>query len=137
VLFYFSFARPDALTPYARKALHCLVGAKLLNTLSGSAACTVVFSLISADICFFVSLPRPLSQLSGLGTFSAATMGIAVLLAIVFSGIQDHPAGYVAGEAPIVTKWPVPGTGFVGGSVPRVQRGTGRLTRPLQACPRF
>ena len=99
-----------------RTALHCLVGAKLLNTLTnGNAACTVVWSVVTAAICFFVSLPRPLSQLSGLGIFSAVTMGIAVLLAIIFAGIQDHPFGYIAGQEPLVTRLPVPGTTYVAG----------------------
>jgi len=76
------------------QGLHCIVGAKLLNTLSGSARCTIIFSMVSAIACFIVSLPRTLSQLSGLGTFAAVTMGISVLLAIIFSGIQDFPEGY-------------------------------------------
>ncbi|KAJ7168312.1 transmembrane amino acid transporter protein-domain-containing protein [Mycena crocata] len=97
------------------QGLHCLVGAKLLNTLSNSALCTIGFSAISALLCFVLSLPRTLNQLSGLGTFSAVTMGIAVLLAIIFAGIQSEPFGYVAGEAPIVTKFPVAGTTFVTG----------------------
>ncbi|KAI0033224.1 transmembrane amino acid transporter protein-domain-containing protein [Vararia minispora EC-137] len=98
------------------QALHCIVGAKLLNTLSNSAACTIAFSAVSAVACFVVSLPRTLSQLSVLGTFSAVTMGIAVLLAIIFSGIQDHPFGYTAelGE-PIVTVIPVKGTTYIAG----------------------
>ncbi len=96
-------------------ALHCLVGAKLLNTLTNSATCTVAFSAIAAIICFFFSLPRPLSQLSGLGTFSAVTMGIAVLLAIIFAGIQDHPAGYIAGDEPIVHLFAPKGTTYVAG----------------------
>ncbi|KAJ7632115.1 transmembrane amino acid transporter protein-domain-containing protein [Roridomyces roridus] len=98
------------------QALHCLVGAKLLNTLSNSAVCTIGFSAIAAVICFIVSLPRTLNQLSGLGTFSAVTMGIAVLLAIIFSGIQDEPFGFVAGEPPLVTSFPVAANlGFVSG----------------------
>jgi hypothetical protein len=97
------------------QALHCLVGAKLLNTLTDSAECTVAFSAIAAVLCFFVSLPRPLSQLSHLGTFSAATQGVAVLLAIIFVAIQGHPAGYIAGAEPIVTLVPVKGTTFVSG----------------------
>jgi hypothetical protein len=64
-------------------------------------------------LCFFASLPRTLNQLSGLGTFSAVTMGIAVLLAIIFSGIQSEPFGFVAGEPGIVTNFPVAGTTFV------------------------
>lgn len=87
----------------------------MLNTLSGSALCTVAFSAITAVFCFFLSLPRPLSQLSTLGTFSAATMGIAVLLAIVFAGVQDHPFGYVAGDEPIVHLFAPKGTTYVAG----------------------
>ncbi|KAI0263580.1 transmembrane amino acid transporter protein-domain-containing protein [Gloeopeniophorella convolvens] len=97
------------------QALHCLVGAKLLNTLTDSAACTVAFSVISACACFFVSLPRTLNQLGSLGVISAVTMGIAVLLAIIFSGVQDHPFGYILGEEPLVTAVPVKGTSYVTG----------------------
>ncbi|KAJ7222941.1 transmembrane amino acid transporter protein-domain-containing protein [Mycena rebaudengoi] len=97
------------------QALHCLVGAKLLNTLTNSAWCTIGFSAISAILCFLLSLPRTLSQLSGLGTFSAITMGIAVLLAIVFSGIQHEPFGYVPGKEPIVDMFAGPGITFVTG----------------------
>lgn len=67
-------------------------------------------------ICFFVSLPRPLSQLSGMGVFSAVTMGIAVLLAIIFAGIQDHPFGHIVGQEPLVTRVPVAGTTYVAGA---------------------
>jgi hypothetical protein len=42
-------------------------------------------------------------------------MGLAVLLAIIFAGIQGNPAGFIAGQAPIVTKWPLPGTTYVSG----------------------
>ena len=102
--------------PAESAGLHCLVGAELLNTLSDSAECTVAFSAISAAVCFFISLPRTLSQLSRLGTFSAVTMGISVLLAIIFSGVQSHPFGYVDGEEPLVTVIPVKGTSFVMGA---------------------
>lgn len=42
-------------------------------------------------------------------------MGIAVLLGIIFAGIQKHPFGYIAGEEPIVTIIPVSGTSYVMG----------------------
>lgn len=95
------------------QALHVLVGAELLNTLTNSSTCTIVFSAVTVVICFFFTLPRTLAQLSYLGLFSAATMGIAVLLAMVFSGIQDHPFIYIAGHEPIVTVIPVKGTTYV------------------------
>ncbi|KAJ3900758.1 transmembrane amino acid transporter protein-domain-containing protein [Lentinula edodes] len=94
--------------------LHCLVGAKLLNTLSNGALCSISFSAISAVICFTCSLPRTLKQMSWLGVFSAATMGIAVLLAMIFSGVQDFPPGFT-GQLPIVTVIPVPQTTYIAG----------------------
>jgi ABC-type Mn2+/Zn2+ transport system permease subunit len=103
------------LTRLGDSALHCIVGAKLLNTLTNSATCTIAFSAVSAVACFLCSLPRTLSEISALGIFSAATMGIAVLLSMIFAGIQDHPFGYILGEEPIVTAIPVAGTTFVVG----------------------
>ncbi|KAL0571542.1 hypothetical protein V5O48_010418 [Marasmius crinis-equi] len=97
------------------QALHVLVGAKLLNTLTESSQCTVVFAVIATVICLIISLPRTLRELAHMGTFSAVTMGIAVLLAIIFAGVQKHPFGYVEGDEPIVTIIPVPGTSFVAG----------------------
>ncbi|KAJ7177001.1 hypothetical protein C8R46DRAFT_1213568 [Mycena filopes] len=43
------------------QGLHCIVGAKLLNTLTGSSMCTITFSAITAIICFVFSLPRTLN----------------------------------------------------------------------------
>ncbi|KAI1784526.1 transmembrane amino acid transporter protein-domain-containing protein [Ganoderma leucocontextum] len=97
------------------QALHVLVGAKLLNTLTNSAACTIAFSAVATVICFVFTLPRTLSELSHLGLFSAVTMGIAVLLAIIFAGVEDHPYRWTPGDDPIVTLWPVKGTTFVAG----------------------
>ncbi|THU90614.1 hypothetical protein K435DRAFT_728243 [Dendrothele bispora CBS 962.96] len=96
------------------QALHCLVGAELLNTLTNSSQCTITYSAIAAIICFFFSLPRTLKDMSKLGIFSAVTMGIAVLLAIIFSGVQSAPFKFT-GEAPIVTSIPVKGTSYVAG----------------------
>lgn len=42
-------------------------------------------------------------------------MGIAVLLAIIFAGIQDHPFNYIVGQEPLVTRLPVQGTTYVAG----------------------
>ncbi|KAJ3875357.1 transmembrane amino acid transporter protein-domain-containing protein [Lentinula edodes] len=97
------------------QALHVITGAKYLNTVSNSAECSLTFGAITAIICFIVSLPRTLNQMSGLGTFSAITMGIAVLLTIIFSGVQSHPFGYIAGQEPLVTAIPIPGTSYVAG----------------------
>lgn len=42
-------------------------------------------------------------------------MGVAVLLAIIFSGVQKHPFGYVSGDEPLVTLIPAQGTTYVAG----------------------
>ncbi|KAG6833329.1 hypothetical protein H0H87_008505 [Tephrocybe sp. NHM501043] len=97
------------------QALHVLVGAKLLNTLSNSAQCSIIFGVISACICFFFTLPRTLNQMSYISFFSASTMSIAILLTMIFAGVQSHPAKYIAGSDPIVTVIPIRGTTFVSG----------------------
>lgn len=72
-----------------------------------------------AVICFFCSLPRTFDTLSKLATVSAFFTFVAVLLAAVFAGIEDHPAGYtldptagLSGE-PVVLVIPATGTTFV------------------------
>jgi len=50
-----------------------------------------------------------------MGVFSAVTMGLAVLLSIIFAGVQKHPFGYIPGQEPIVTVIPVKGTTYVAG----------------------
>ncbi|KAG6906480.1 hypothetical protein DXG01_013719 [Tephrocybe rancida] len=97
------------------QALHVLVGAEVLNTLSNSSQCTIVFAVVSGCICFFFTLPRTLSQMSYIAFFSAGTMGIAISLTMIFSGVQSHPAGYIPGDEPIVTAVSIVGTTFVQG----------------------
>lgn len=88
---------------------------------------TVVFAIITTLICWIGSLPRTFDMMSKLGTASAVFTFIAVVLATIFSGIEDHPAGFSAtpgidetGSAipwgnPLVTVIPVTGTTFVAG----------------------
>lgn len=101
------------------QGLHVLVGAKYLNTMTASdnVACrTVSFSVLMFLICWVCSLPRTFDGLAKLGLVSAIFTFISVLLATIFAGIQDHPAGYTAADGnPIVTVGPVLGTSFVSG----------------------
>lgn len=76
------------------QGLHVLVGSKYLNSVSNHGTCSVVFSVVTAVICFVVSMPRTFAGMSHLAAFSAATMFIAVILSMIFAGIQDHPAGW-------------------------------------------
>ncbi|KAL1985157.1 hypothetical protein VTN96DRAFT_8179 [Rasamsonia emersonii] len=107
------------------QGLHCLVGAEYLNTMTGHPTCTIVYSVVTAVISFFVSLPRTFSGLSRLATFSAFFTFVSVLLATIFSAIEPHPAGYnpdpnhvtadgtKMGGEPIVLAFPAAGTSFV------------------------
>lgn len=55
-------------------------------------------------------------MLSKLGTASAAFTFISVILATIFAGIQDHPAGFSVEDGnPIVTAVPILSTTFVSG----------------------
>lgn len=100
---------------------HVFTGAKILNTLSDHSICTVGFQAISAIIGIAVSLPRTLKHISFMGVFSAVCMGIAILLCLVFSGIEPHPgAGYggkypTLGEVKTYGGLPPPTPSFVNG----------------------
>ncbi|KAF4308929.1 putative neutral amino acid protein [Botryosphaeria dothidea] len=99
------------------QGLHCLVGAKYLNTMTNHSVCTIGFSAIVAVISWICSLPRTFSTLAKLATASAFFTFISVLLATIFKAIEPHPAGYdpeTLGE-PIVLAIPAAGTSFVAG----------------------
>jgi hypothetical protein len=97
------------------QGLHCLTGAKYLNTMTGHGLCTIGFSAIVATISFFASLPRTFNTLALLGTASAFFTFISVILATIFSGIEDHPAKYPKFGEPRVLAIPEAGTTFVAG----------------------
>ncbi|KAL4939974.1 hypothetical protein BDV06DRAFT_27796 [Aspergillus oleicola] len=98
------------------QGLHCLVGAEWFNTITGHGTCTIVFSLITAIVSLICSIPRTFSTLSKVATISALATFISVLLAVIFSAIEDKPAGYTPADGdPIVKAIPVEGTTFVSG----------------------
>lgn len=98
------------------QALHCLVGAKYLNTMTNHAICTIGFAAIVAVISFFCSLPRTFSTLSFIATFSAFFTFVSVILAAAFAGIEEHPEAYDAATGdPVISIVPVAGTTFVAG----------------------
>jgi hypothetical protein len=97
------------------QGLHCLVGAKYLNTMSNHSMCTVAFSAIVAAVSFLCSLPRTFSSLAKIGAASAVFTFISVLLATIFSAVEDHPAGFPAKGMKQVFAVPPAGTTFVVG----------------------
>jgi len=93
--------------------LHCLVGAKWWNTITGHGMCTIGFAAITAIISFGASIPRTFSGLAKLATFSALFTFISVILAAAFSGAEGKPAGYPEKGEPTVLAFPAKGTTFV------------------------
>lgn len=102
------------------QALHVLVGAEYLNTMTENTfigGCrTVEFSVVITFICWMASLPRTFSMMAKLATASAFFTFISVVLATAFAGVQGKPAGYTSAKGePIVTAFPVASTTFVQG----------------------
>lgn len=95
--------------------LHCLVGAKYLNTMTNHSVCTIGFSAIVAVISWICSLPRTFDSLSKAATLSALFTFVSVLLATIFSAIEPHPNKYPSKGEPIVLAIPAAGTSFVMG----------------------
>lgn len=97
---------------------HVLTGAKVLNTLSDHSQCTVVFSIIVMLMGIVLSTPRTLKHVSFMSMFSSACMGLAILLFLVFVGIEAGPGtgynGTWPAAGPVATYAVTPkGTTFV------------------------
>ncbi|KAJ5385541.1 hypothetical protein N7517_003452 [Penicillium concentricum] len=97
---------------------HVLTGAKVLNTLSDHTLCTAVFSIITAVVGIVMSMPRTLQHISFMSMFSSACMGIAILLFLIFAGIEEAPLygyrGNYPTDGPVKTyAFPLPGTTWV------------------------
>jgi hypothetical protein len=95
--------------------LHCLVGAKWWNTITGHGTCTIVFAAITAIISWVMSMPRTFSGLAKVATFSAFFTFISVILAAAFSGVEGKPAGYPSLGEPTVYAIPPSSLTFVAG----------------------
>lgn len=82
------------------QALHILVIARYLNTMTNHSECTVVFAVIGGLISWVCSLPRTFNALSWGATASAFTTFVSVILAAAFAGAegQTGTAGYTPGS---------------------------------------
>ncbi|KAK4542353.1 hypothetical protein LTR36_006809 [Oleoguttula mirabilis] len=97
---------------------HVLTGAKVINTLSDHSLCTVVFSVIVTLMGIVMSIPRTLKHVSFMSMFSASCMAIAILLFLVFSGIEAAPLYGYNGDYPTdgavrTYAFPIAGTTWV------------------------
>ncbi|WVF70360.1 hypothetical protein IAT40_005150 [Kwoniella sp. CBS 6097] len=79
---------------------HVFTGAKIFNTLTDSAVCTVIFQAVSAILGIIVSLPRTLNHVSTMSVVSAIAMAIAIILSMVYAGIEDAPLYGYGGDYP-------------------------------------
>lgn len=97
------------------QGLHTLTGSEILNVLSEHGTCTLVFSIIIMIVCFLLTLPRKMENVAMLSIVSALSMFIAILLVMIFTGVQGrNPVGMDAGP-PTITAWAPEGTTFVDG----------------------
>lgn len=98
------------------QGLHTLTGSEILNVLSNHGTCTLAFSIIIMLVCFLLTLPRKMENVAMMGIVSAISMGIAILLLLIFSGIQGrNPVDAIPGEPVRITAFAPPGTTFVDG----------------------
>ncbi|KAF2767703.1 hypothetical protein EJ03DRAFT_275613 [Teratosphaeria nubilosa] len=97
---------------------HVLTGAKVLNTLSDHSLCTVTFSVIVMIMGIVLSIPRTLNHVSFMSMFSAFFMAVAILLFLIFAGIEAAPLygynGNYPTDGPVKTyAFPPAGTTWV------------------------
>src|ERR1700759_4742570 len=97
---------------------HILTAAKIFNTLSDHSLCTVVFSIIGTLIGIVLSIPRTLRHISFMSIGSSICMGIAILLFMIFAGIEKAPGYGYNGSYPtdgevFTYKYPLPKTTWV------------------------
>ncbi|KAA8915197.1 hypothetical protein TRICI_002554 [Trichomonascus ciferrii] len=95
--------------------VHVFTGRNYLETVAPGKVCGVVYGIVVAIVCFLFSLPRTFASMSWPALFSAGTMGLSVVLAMIFSGVQDAPANYDPAIPVKYNLFPAPGTTFVQG----------------------
>lgn len=97
---------------------HILMGTQVLNAVTDHSLCTAVFGVIVTLICIVISIPRTLGHVSIMSIGSAICMGLAILLFMIFVGIEDHPASGMQGAYPVAGPvktyaFPQPGTTWI------------------------
>ncbi|CAI7621042.1 unnamed protein product [Penicillium manginii] len=67
---------------------HILTFSIMMNTLSNHGACTIIFCLVGAILCFVLTLSRRLEEVSWLGIISSASIFTAVMITMIAIGIE-------------------------------------------------
>ncbi|KAJ5234855.1 uncharacterized protein N7469_004023 [Penicillium citrinum] len=74
---------------------HILTFSIMMNTLSNHGACTIIFCLVGAILCFFLTLSRRLEEVSYLGIISSLSIFTAVMITMIAIGIEaPDPRAY-------------------------------------------
>ncbi|KAJ5794329.1 hypothetical protein N7457_000928 [Penicillium paradoxum] len=74
---------------------HVLTFSIMMNTLSNHGACTIIFCLVGAILCFFLTLSRRLEEVSYLGIISSLSIFIAVMITMIAIGVEaPDPRAY-------------------------------------------
>ncbi|KAJ5386786.1 hypothetical protein N7509_009327 [Penicillium cosmopolitanum] len=74
---------------------HILTFSIMMNTLSNHGACTIIFCLVGAILCFVLTLSRRLEEVSWLGIISSASIFTAVMITMIAIGIEaPDPRAY-------------------------------------------
>lgn len=99
---------------------HTLTGSEIINTLSyqpGNGWCTVAISVFVMLVCIAGTLPRKFGHIAKMGAISAISMGICMLLTMIFVGLQhQQPAKKPHGDKVHLTAVAPSGTTFVHGT---------------------
>lgn len=81
---------------------HVLTATKILNTVSNHSLCSTVFAVISTLIGIVMSIPRTLNHVSYMSIVSAICMGTAIMLFMIFAGVESAPLTGYGGDYPTV-----------------------------------
>ncbi|CAI7675151.1 unnamed protein product [Penicillium pancosmium] len=74
---------------------HILTFSIMMNTLSNHGACTIIFCLVGAILCFVLTLSRRMEEVSWLGIISSASIFTAVMITMIAIGIEaPDPRAY-------------------------------------------
>lgn len=77
---------------------HALTGAITLETISDTGTCSVVWSVVSAVVLFFLALPPSFAEFAILGYIDFASIVLAIGVTIIATGVSatDAPGGMAA-----------------------------------------
>ncbi|KAJ5476605.1 Amino acid transportertransmembrane [Penicillium sp. IBT 31633x] len=74
---------------------HVLTFSIMMNTLTEHGACTIIFCLVGAVLCFILTLSRRLEEVSYLGIISSLSIFTAVMITMIAIGIEaPDPRAY-------------------------------------------